>query len=239
MTTSPWGARMRRAPVLLALIAVAAPVLAASTPWKRSIDQFPMYGGIDRRMDPATAQGDDRFIAAAVREFGSRRKASDGYVEEGARAHLRGDNKDAMRRFNQGWLLDPENPGAFHGFALVLHDQGRDCDALRMAEKALSLNLSRPVALADVATAYALCSTSEQTAAADRTRYMAKAKELLQRASTMAPGNDAIYGRWSYALYAGGDYRGAWEKVQRQRELGGTPDARTINLLRQRMPEPN
>ena len=207
---------------------------------EKTIDQLPMYGGVDRRMDPPTAQADDTFIAAATREFGSRRKASESFVEEGARDYRRGDDRMAMRRFNQGWLLDPTNPGAFHGFAVVLHERGRDCDAVKMGERALNLNLSRPIALADVGAHYALCAAADRTLTAEaRSRYLARSRDLLQRASTMAPGNDYIYEQWGRALYASGDYRGAWEKVHRQRELGGTPDGRTMNLLRAKMPEPN
>ncbi|MGH9867305.1 MAG: tetratricopeptide repeat protein [Candidatus Polarisedimenticolia bacterium] len=230
----------RRLACAALVLAAVLPAFAAGTPWKKSIDQLPMYGGVDRSMDPATAAADDKFIAAATQGFGSRRKASESYVEEGARDFRGGDDRMAMRRFNQGWLLDPNNPYAFHGFAIVLHERGRDCDAVKMGERALSLNLSRPITLADIGAHYALCAAADGTLTAEvRSRYRARSKELLQRASEMAPGNDYILEQWGKALYANGDYRGAWEKVRRQRELGGTPDGRTMNLLRAKMPEPN
>ena len=208
-------------------------------PRVRVYDQQPMYGGVDRRADPRLAEADDRFIAAAAREFGSRRKASDMFVEEGLRARQRGDNRDAMKRFNQAWLLDPEASGSFYGFAAVLHDRGRECEATRMMERALENNLTKPVPLADASAWYAQCAATDVTIGREeRTKYQSRAKDLMQKAINLAPGNDYIYGQWGAALYWQGDYRGAWEKVRRQRELGGTPSARTINLLREKMQEP-
>lgn len=208
-------------------------------PRVRADDQIPMYGGVDRRVDPRLAEADDRFLAAAGREFGSRRKASDMFVEEGLRARERGDNREAMKRFNQAWLLDPDAPGSYYGFAAVLHDRGRACEASRLLERAMENKLSKPIPLADAGAWYAQCAATDVTIGReDRGRYQSRAKDLLQRAADLAPGNDHIYGQWGAALYWQGDYRGAWDKVRRQRELGGTPSARTINLLREKMQEP-
>jgi tetratricopeptide (TPR) repeat protein len=230
---------------MLALVLVASghEALAAWPPkgFRRggSTDQLPMYGGADRRADPVTAAEDDRFIATAAREFGNRRKAGEMFFEEGQRARLRGDNRMAMKRFNQAWLLDPNGAGPYYGFAAVLSDQGRECDAARMAERALDNSLSKPIPLADAGAWYAACAAGDQTLGREeRGRYQARSRELLQRAVNLAPGNDYVYGRWGAALYWQGDYRGAWEKVRRQRELGGTPDARTINMLQAKMREP-
>jgi Flp pilus assembly protein TadD len=206
---------------------------------RRGTEHLPMYGGADRRADPRTAEEDDRLIAAAAREFGSRRKAGDVFVEEGLRARQRGDNRSAMKRFNQAWLLDPNGWGAYYGFAAILHDEGNVCDAARMMERALDNSLSKPIPLADAGAWYAACAAADPALGREeRARYHARSRELMQRAASQAPGNDYILGQWSAALYWQGDYSAAWDKVRRQRELGGTPSARTINMLREKMREP-
>ena len=44
-----------------------------------------------------------------------------------------------MRRFNQAWLLDPDNGNAYHGFALVLIARDRDeVQAEQMFERAIA-----------------------------------------------------------------------------------------------------
>lgn len=35
----------------------------------------------------------------------------------------------AMKRFNQAWLLDPSNPGIYHGFALITYVRDHDVKA--------------------------------------------------------------------------------------------------------------
>ncbi|HEY9146920.1 MAG TPA: tetratricopeptide repeat protein, partial [Thiobacillus sp.] len=104
------------------------------------IDQVPMYGGMDRSAIPELKAGDEKLIADTTSRFGTREKASAAFVNNGFAYYQRDDLANAMRRFNQAWLLDPSNPEVYAGFGSVLHDQGKNCEAMQMMEKALALN---------------------------------------------------------------------------------------------------
>lgn len=58
--------------------------------------------------------------------------------------------RTAIRRFNQGWLLNPDEYGAYWGFGVVLHERDHDCPgAFGMFDKALALGGEVPSLLAD------------------------------------------------------------------------------------------
>ncbi|WP_268622517.1 hypothetical protein, partial [Escherichia coli] len=65
--------------------------------------------------------------------------AAQAWVEQGFRFYQADQLGMATRRFNQAWLMNPDNPSVYTGFAAVLHDQNKFCDAMKMMEKALSL----------------------------------------------------------------------------------------------------
>ena len=99
------------------------------------IDQQPMYGGMDRSADPQLKAGDEQFISGVTKEFGSRESASDRFVDQGIRYYYQNNYSLAMKRFNQAWLLNPMNPDAFWGYAIVYHDEGKNCEAKKMIEE--------------------------------------------------------------------------------------------------------
>jgi tetratricopeptide (TPR) repeat protein len=213
---------------------------ASQTGGRSSPDQLPMYGGLDRQSVPGLKAADDQFIANMVRDFGSREKASQASVEQGIRYYQRDDYVLAMRRFNQAWLLNPRNPDAFWGFAIVYHDKEEIREAKEMIDRALSLDLSKPIALADAGRIYTLYAVFGQPSADATTKrqLFSKSDELFSKADSASPNNDYIYGLWAAAYYWRDDYAQAWQMVQRMRGAGGTPPAAFINMLRAKMPEP-
>ncbi len=87
-------------------------------------NEMPMYGGVTK--DAGMIQADENFIAAALKLGYTRATGSDHAVKLGWEYFFKHDNAAAMRRFNQAWLLDPDNGNAFHGFALVVIDRDSD-----------------------------------------------------------------------------------------------------------------
>lgn len=229
---------MRASVCMLMALALLAGACAggSSTSRDTGIDQVPMYGGIDRQAVPELKRADEEFIAAMTREFGSREKASEQAVGQGIRYYMVDDYAAAMRRFNQAWLLNPDNPDAFWGFAMVLHDQGRNCEGKDMVDRALALGLAGPIALADAARIYTLCGLSQD--AATKEQHFQVSEELYERAIAASPTNDYIYGSWATACYWRGDYARSWEMVRLARAQGFVFTGPFLDLLRQAMPEP-
>jgi len=202
-------------------------------------DQLPMYGGVDRQADPRLRAADEKLVAKFTQEFGGRPAAAQALVDQGIRDFQGGDYAAAMKNFNRAWLLDPDNPDPYWGFAMVYDDQGKSCDAKIMIDKALERNLSKPVALADAGRIYTYCAVSDAALmASEKRRYFEKSEELYSRSVSLAPTNANLFGSWAIAQYWRGHYADAWKMIKRQRALGGTPGESFLNLLRAKMPEP-
>jgi lipoprotein NlpI len=127
-----------------------------------TISQLPMYGGFDRQSDPRFKKADEKLISGVTKEFGSQEKASQAFIDQGIRYYQVNDFSMAMKRFNQAWLIDPSNPDSFWGFAIVYHDEGKNCESKSMFDKSLELGLKKPIALADAGRVFTLCAISNE-----------------------------------------------------------------------------
>jgi len=198
-----------------------------------------MYGGQNRQANPELKAVDDAFIQATSKEFGTRSAASERFVVQGFRYYFQDDLTNAVKLFNQGWLLDPANPNVFWGFASVLNDKQSFCDARQMMERAIELGLLRPEGLADGGRMNALCAVQDPAIAAEvKAAYVKRSQNLYQQALKASPDNAHVYGSWATAAYWMGDYPTAWKYVKKQRALGGTPNERFTKLLAEKMREP-
>jgi Tfp pilus assembly protein PilF len=201
------------------------------------IDQVPMYGDIDRQSVPELGAADKKLIEDATKEFGSRDKASAAFIRQGFILYSQNDNAKAMKRFNQAWLLNPDNPEVYWGFGSVLHDQGKNCEALKLMQKALSYKVYLSGLYPDTTRIYALCASSDN-ALSSETKKTYYDRELYETAEAKDTDKVYVYSSWASALYWQGNYREAWEKVTKQRELGGAPNEKFLSLLKAKMPEP-
>jgi len=175
-------------------------------------DQIPMYGNVEK--PPFLTSAHEHFIRESTAAFGSRETASDAFARRAWQLYERDDLADAMRRFNEAWLLNPHSPQPYWGFGSVLHDQGKVHDALAMLSRAWELDRSNPRLMADLARVIAQEATYAGTAA-ERERYFTKACELFEKASVLEPKNGHSYALWALALYDRGRYAESWEKVHK------------------------
>ena len=202
-------------------------------------DQLPMYGRSDSQADPGLRAADDRLSAELLQRYGTPEAAVRNLLDQGVRYFKAGDYALAMRSFNQAWLMDPNSPEPFWGFAAVYDDQGKNCMAKAMVDRALDLNLSKPAELADAGRIYTYCAVSDATLSVDdRRHYFEQAEELYFRAVSMAPTDPYLYGSWAIAHYWQGNYADAWKMTKKQQALGGRPGEGFLSLLRAKMPEP-
>ncbi len=119
-------------------------VLADSLP----INQLPMYGG--REKTEAMKTADAAFIASIEKQGLSREEGAKRAIQSGWSYWAKRDIATAMSRFNQAWLLDPENGNAYHGFALVTSARGASpSEVERLFQLAVSKSKVAPVAFVD------------------------------------------------------------------------------------------
>ena len=112
------------------------------------INELPMYGGIEKSEELKLI--DEQFVKEAIEAAGSREVASIYYQNEGWDYLDSDDTKTAMKRFNQAWLLTPDDPGVYWGFGAVLGNQKNYEDAIVMFDKALELETEKPSLQADL-----------------------------------------------------------------------------------------
>jgi tetratricopeptide (TPR) repeat protein len=236
-----------RACALLALaLALLHPASEASELQAVRLDELPMYGGpaafqTSRDQDPALKAADDKLVLDAGARFGSREQAARAFIQSAHGYYGQNQPGMAMRRFNQAWLLNPDNPDVYAGYAAVLNDQGKMCDAMRMMEKVESMpGPDRPGFLPDTARVTALCAVGDASLAPDaRAALYARADELYRQAETSERDKGYVYYSWATADYWRGDYEGAWRMVARARSNGAAPNAKFLGMLAAKMPEPD
>jgi tetratricopeptide (TPR) repeat protein len=227
--------------LLLSMLAGCATPASGPSSSRTPIDQVPMYGGMDRNAYPDLKRADEQMIAGASAALGSRENASKAWVNRGFELYQKDDNAGAMRRFNQAWLLNPDNPEVYWGFAVVLNDQRRYCDGVKMIDLAYSKGPIQAGFVPDAALMYSGCAM--ETNAADtetRRKYVARSDELFAEAvASPLVKKDYTLFQWTRAMYFRGDYRGAWEKVaQYRRETGKEIDPALLRELSAKLPEP-
>lgn len=197
------------------------------------IDQLPMYGGFDRQSVPLLKKADNELISGVTQAFGSREKASQAFFEQGVRFYRVNNLNKAMKRFNQAWLINTNNAEVFWGFAMIAHDRRNFCEAKQLIDKALLLGLKKAFTYADAGRIYTLCAVSNRSLSTEQKNNLLKQSEgFYQKAFRLSPKNDYIYGSLASAYYWQGHYNKAKKMIEKQRAIGGTPDAKLVELLK-------
>jgi len=219
----------------LALLMVLLVPIARAQP----IDQVPMYGGMDRSSYPTLKAADEKFIADVTKEFGSREAAAKVWISGAFRYYNEDKLALAMRRFNQAWLLDPNNPSVYWGFAAVLHDLAKMCDAKAMIERALAFGQYITGLLPDAGMMIAFCALDDtKLSPSERQAQFERADTFFREAAEKDRNKGYVYASWARTLYHRDQYAEAWQMVKRARDLGGRVSVQLLELLRQKMPEP-
>lgn len=202
--------------------------------------EIPMYGGLDRQADPVLKGADEALVEGTTKEFGSREVASQRFVDQGFRYYFQDDISMAMRRFNQGWLLNPNNPDVYYGFMAVLNDREEFCEARKFVEKAFELGLRRkPEELADAGRVHAVCAVQDSSLSDEtKTAYVKRSSEYYTEALQLKPNSPYVYGSWASASYWLGDYATAWRYVKLERQYGGETPKKFLKMLKSKMREP-
>ncbi|QYM77847.1 hypothetical protein K0B96_11005 [Horticoccus luteus] len=208
-------------------------------PRLKSVDQLPMYGGMDRSLVPELKKGDEAFIESTASAFGGRERAAKRWVDQAFAFYNHNDLDMAMRRFNQAWLLDPKNPEVYWGFGAVLHDRGLAFGAYDMEIRAYKLGFRDPGFLADLGRVAALRTVEAKDLSPEqRAAFIAESESYYEDAIKSGEKLGYIYDSWATAKYWVGDYSGAWAKIKIARSHGAGAKDQFLSMLAQKMPEP-
>jgi tetratricopeptide (TPR) repeat protein len=206
-------------------------------------DRLPMFGQPKIVRPDDLKQADEDFIRDAIFKYGNRPAASNALAAQGWAA-LRGGQVDlALLRFNQSWLLNPKNYGAFWGFGAVLSERANLADAIEQLERARELNddpVQRVALLSDlgaVHSEYATRVTADKQL--ERAQHFVIANYRFTESLELNPNYAASWREWALSLYAQERYSEAWIKANRAVELKAEPfPVDFLKRLREKMAQP-
>jgi Tfp pilus assembly protein PilF len=222
--------------VTILLVAIAGCAVTPKISEHGRIDEIPMYGGLDRTKVPELRAADEKFKNEVVAHYGSMENASRVWVEQGFNFYKRDDLGLAMRRFNQAWILNPRNPEVYAGFAAVLNDSGRHCEAMEHMDRALSLNPPQTQGIyTDAASVTNSCAINGGDQSA---RLTARSEALYKKAEEVERDKRYLYEAWINARRMRAEYTQAWQLVIKARAAGHSPSDALVARLRREMPEP-
>ncbi len=227
-----------------------------TTPDEIPVNEIPMYGSA-----PLTDQIkklNEAFVKNIPKDVGGREAATKAAIKLAWQYFYNGDSQTAMKRFNQAWLLNPNNAEVFYGFGFLLSIQRNIDEAIPMYEKALKIDPNHPMALANLARcyvekAYALyLSKRLEYPDAEVKNILKEALALYEKAARSATSDSElrltdldsdliyIYYQWATALELNGEYAKAWDKIKLSRKHGGDRLIKPgfIEELSSFMPEP-
>lgn len=200
---------------------------AAETP----SNELPMYGNVPFTEHQIKLNED--LFASAIRQFGTKKAASENAITLAWNYYNKGDKKTAMKRFNQAWLLDPYNAQAFFGFAFLISEQGNRDEAIKYYKRAIELKADYPMALSNLGCQYYNKAYSiylqRGKKDADTKEYLDEALKSHEKAAIAAESDETlgqddlayIYYQWAVSLEFNDEYAKAWEKIKTCREYGG------------------
>ena len=195
---------------------------------------LPKYGSLPKAKWEKAANA--KFIAAMDEQYhGDRKKASADMAARGWQYLAQQDLADAMRRFNQAWLLDNHNGIALWGMAAIEASSGKLDESLKLfaeAEKFVADEINFSV---DYAKAIGMAGAQHNNDA-----LLKDAFGRFERIYHKAPQNTKNLQNWAITLFRIGKYSEAWEKV---RLAEATPNKNDLDpgflaALESRMPRP-
>ncbi len=209
--------------------------LLSISPFAEQIKQErPMYEGIDRSNNPELQTIDNELIAKATRTFGTREHASEGYVERAFDHYSKNEFKHSMERFNQAWLLNPENAYSYLGFGLLMNQENKSCDAYKMFKLANEKGLKENGFLADYALTTSQCAVLKDK---DEKEKLFEMSNDIYETALQTSNNRLlayIYHSWAKSYFLQKNITRSKEMVEQSKRLGGKIDSSLLNDLNSR-----
>jgi tetratricopeptide (TPR) repeat protein len=176
---------------------------------ERPMNELPMYGG---QHDPSVDRNPD-FSKDAVKR--------------GWKAYYEGDPDKAMRRFNQAWMFNRDNPEVYWGFGLVMQRRAEKESTKENLKEAIELlALAHEKApqdgriLGDLAFAHSIFGNHLMREGEDSETHLSKASKYFEKAYELTPDYPPIVAHWAMHLFWVGDIKNAKEKVAKAQDAG-------------------
>lgn len=200
----------------------------------QDINLQPKYGSLPK--NDAQKAADAKFVASIDDYYkGDRKKGAVDASSRGWQFLREGNRLDAMKRFNQAWLLDERNGYALWGMAAVQAGSGKIDESLKLFAEAEGF-VGNDIDFA-VDYAKALGTVGAQT---ENETLLKDAFARFARLHEKAPQHTLNLQNWAITLFYVGNYAEAWKTVKLPE---ATPhraelDPRFLAALQSKMPRP-
>lgn len=196
------------------------------------INEKPMYGGA--QFTEYQNKVNQEFINSALEDGLTKEQASKEAVDFGWQYLRKKDYSTAIKRFNQGWLLNPQNPDVFYGFGDWYGFQNKYDQADSMFKIGLSIKPDHVEIMRDLAYNYNLKGMllRKKHKYEESGGCFKSAIILLEKASSIDPQWGDIYLTWSASLMQLGHYEEALKKAEKAKALGSKLEEGYIEYLK-------
>lgn len=191
----------------------------------------PQFGGLT----PAQAEQalGPAFLTKLSNSFPSRAEASRFFSAKGYEYLAESKADTATYRFNLAWVLDPNNPDAYHGLGIVTSTAAPE-QSISLLNQGLALAPTNSFLLSDLGTSYLI--RYQQT---NKKKDLTTATELLEKATTQETPNADAWQQLARAYYLQQKYPQAWEAVHKGQNINlASMDFDLITELKTKLPDP-
>ena len=126
-------------PAAAETVEVAPGVQVTKRSYTAPTNEQPFFGFAAKNAEEKAA--DEKFVSAIIAATGTREKAFEEVTRRAWRALNTGKIREAALRFNQAFLISPEESSVYHGFAVVAQFRFNDFDA---ADELFRIALKQP-----------------------------------------------------------------------------------------------
>jgi Flp pilus assembly protein TadD len=210
--------------VLLPSLLGAQHLTYAEWQWQSARDMrlAPRYDG--RQKNPEQLASDSAFVAETLAVIPDRQQASDHLVDLGFEQLREGNMTHAMYRFNQAYLVMPNNPDIYRGYGAFFMALDRSTDAGRQYLEGLAIDSTDTALMTDLASA--LMTDEHRLKDSDPERAeksLTGAINVLERVKLLEPTNAEAAFKLSVCYLYKGDCTWAWRERDRCDANGGAP----------------
>ena len=206
--------------------------LAAAVMPARAARLLPLFGGLTPAQ--ATALIGQAQLKAIAASFASTEEASTFFANKGYEYLGENQPDTAAYRFNLAWLLNPQNPDAYRGLAIVSSTQPSPDNTIGLLVRGLALAPTSSAMMSDLGASYLL--RYNQT---KKKKDLQAGMDLLQRATAADPANAPAWQQLARGLYYQEKYAEAWTAVHKGKGLSvGSLDFELIGDLQAKLPDP-
>lgn len=211
---------------------------------KLAINEIPMYGfsSYEKYLSgrtPTIAKIDDDLVKSVLAVHNSnKREASNSACDKGFGYFNSNDSSTAMKRFNQGWLIDHQNPCIFAGYGYIYGKTGDYDKAMTNYDIAIQLSANEK-SYYWIYTDYSEIMIQCYHFSKERTDCLNKAETNLSNALKLGD-EPKVHRVLAFLEYERGDYKKAWDEVHKAIDGGMSKDEFNTGFgqaLRDKMPD--